>query len=423
MDRRDYNFYSLFHHDISYVNLLTDFNANDLVTLVNDTPKAEIKDIADSLYSIIRNNITGLKDSEISLTLTGGLDSRLILACLLRAGVKPNCMTYGNSQSTDVYFAKKLAGAFNLEYHNACNIEPTKEWYCKWVIETIKRDKGHSHLHRAHRTAAIAEHVELYNPKVLFTGHMGGEGLRGLTYNNYFSSPFFELVNEKKMRPLDALTLILKSYFINIEGQDLKQLTTEVMDLPWMKNDVTTNKLYYLYDLVAQIHHYQDIRLYKSYIPKVIPVFLQKAYLITLFSSKYSFLSRDKEFFKKLYNPYIYCKLLDYLFPELLKYPLANGFTPEEYLKGIWYYIPVKVYRKKLFKNSYPSSFSYGKWFEEFVKEHAHNIDPWIWDHYNRDVYFKSLKENKHLTDEGYWHKFSNPVFFDLVNKYRTGKI
>jgi hypothetical protein len=174
---------------------------------------------------------------------------------------------------------------------------------------------------------------------------------------------------------------------------------------------------------VAAVHHSQDIRIYESYVPNVVPVFLQKDYLNVLFASEYNFLKKNQGFWGRLKNPYVYCKVLDYLYPPLLEYPFANGFSPKEYLKGLWYYVPVKTYRDLRFKKNYTPSFSYGKWYFDFVKEHSVNVAPAIWEIYDKKRYMHALKNNKHQTNEGYWHKFSNPIYFDLVSKYNEGKL
>ncbi|MFW5803680.1 MAG: hypothetical protein ACOCWG_00445 [bacterium] len=415
--------FTLFHHNKEYNNKHFAFYTGQLQQFSKLPNKYSIKDISDTLYKIVTKTVKDFKDKEISLTLTGGMDSRLILAGLIKAGVKPNCLTFGNSQTRDVFFAEKITKKLGLNHHNTVGYEPTKDWYYEWVMETIKRDKGNAHLHRAHRTAAIAEHAEKYSPKALFTGHMGGEGLRGLSYNNYFASPFFEWVNEGKMNVREAAKRVLSDYFIKTENIDLNTLIEKVKELPWMKHDKETNKLYFLYNLVAKIHHAQDIRLYQSYVPEVVPVFLQKDYLETLFQSPYNFMTKKNNILSRLRNPEIYCKVLEYLYPPLLDYPLANGFTPGEYLKGLWYYVPVKMYRDYKNKKKYPPTFSYGQWYVDFVKEHAENISPEIWKIYDKDKYMHALYNNKHRTDEGYWHKFSNPIFFDLVEKYKKGEL
>jgi len=424
MDKKFINtaLFSLFHHDINFRDDNISFNTMDLYEKTNRSHKLTIEDVADSIYGIITEHIESLKDTQISLTLTGGMDSRVILACLLKAGVKPNCLTFGNPGARDIYFAKKLASAFNLNFHNAAQNIPTKDWYYKWVLETIKRDNGNAHLHRAHRTAAIAEHVEQYNPKVLFTGHMGGEALHGLTYNNYYSSSFFETVNEGRESLENAVISVLEDYFIDPETKmDLAELLTIVCALPWMKHDREINKFFFLYDLVGKIHHAQDIRIYSSYVPKVVPVFLQKEYLDVLFGSPYHFLAKKRGVMGRLANPFVNCRLIELLYPKLLDFPVSNGYIPREYLRGLWYYVPAKLLRSVTHKNKYAPTFSYGSWYVSFVKEHAQNISEEIWDTYDKKKYMDRLDKADHRTDEGYWHKFSNPIFFDLVEKHKKG--
>ncbi|MCK5607636.1 hypothetical protein KAR91_37475, partial [Candidatus Pacearchaeota archaeon] len=200
-------------------------------------------------------------------------------------------------------------------------------------------------------------------------------------------------------------------------------LHDQISGLRWMRHDKETNKLFFLYDLVAKIHHAQDIRIYNTYVPKVVPVYLEKSYLDILFGSPYNFLSRKKGMLGRLANPYVHCKLIEYLYPKLLDYPLSNGYKPREYLMGWWYYVPTKMLRDFRHKKKFPPTFSYGKWYIDFVKEHSQNISSDIWDIYDRKKYMNALEKSTHNIDEGYWHKFSNPILFDLVEKYKRGAL
>lgn len=412
--------FSLFHHNIYYKDNFFDFDSDHLKSLSENRTES-IEDIAEILIEIVREGVSGCTNEEISLTLTGGMDSRTILACLLSLGIKPNCLTYGNQDAKDVVFGKRISDAFGLQFHNVSSVKPTKEWYLEWVIETIRRDGGNSHLHRAHRTAAMAEHCDLFAPKVLFTGHMGGEGLRGLTYNNYFASRFFEEVNEKMRSMNESADQIIDHYFVRWEKVDFEVLLGEVKRLPWMRSDSEINKFHFLYDMVAKIHHSQDLRIYQSFIPKVVPVFLQKRYLEVMFGSNYNFLAKGTGILGRLRNPHIYCRLLEIIFPKLLDYPLANGFTPGEYLKGLWYYVPVKLYRDFRTRDRHPATFSYGQWYVDFVREQSERISENIWEIFDRDRYMCALRANHHQSDEGYWHRFSNPIYFDLKEKIQSG--
>lgn len=416
-----YYMFSLFHHDIDNITNYLDFDSEDLLDLYKNNKNIALEQLVKSIYSIIEDKTLHYSSEDISITLTGGMDSRVILAAMLNAGIKPICLTYGNPKNKDVKYSQKIAKDFGLHFHNPGIEFPTKDWYFKWILETIQRDNGNSHLHRAHRTAAIAEHARLYHPKIIFTGHMGGESLRGLTYNNYFGSSFYYLVNEGKMSIRDAASKVLKEYYLKENDAEFDELITKVKRLSWMKHDKATNNFFFLYDLVAKIHHMQDIRLFQSYIPKVIPIYLSKEYLEIIFDSRYNFLAKRKGILGRIQNPFVYCKIIETLCPRLLDYPLVNGFSPKDYLKGIWYYIPIKIYHTKLIKQKFLPTFSYGKWYFDFVKEHSQNINSEIWEVYDKNRYFKSLYNDKHLSDEGYWHKYSNPIFFDLVNKYKNG--
>lgn len=416
----DCSIFSLFHHNVNSCCDISTFDTENLLNISKNSPEYEIADLANIIYKIVIDNISHFKDSEISLTLTGGMDSRLILACLLKAGVKPNCLVYGNIQSKDVFFSNRIAKAFGLEIHNPIQEAPSSEWYYKWVVETIKRDKGNSGLHRAHRTAAIAEHSQLYSPKILFTGHMGGEGLRGLTYNDYFASDFFRLVNEGISTPKVAAKTILKNYFLKITEGQIEEILERVSTMTWMKENRKLNKFYFLYDLIAKVHHSQDIRLFNTYVSRVVPVYLQPDYLDILFRTRYHLLNKNNGFFSRLNNPSVYCKILKKLYPELLYFELSNGFTPAEYMMGLWYFIPVKIYRDHN-RSTYQPSFFYDKWFTDFIKEYSNNIDNDIWEIYDLNKYNLELKNNTHKTNEGYWFKFSAPIYFDMIEKFRKG--
>lgn len=423
IDQQPILLFTLFHHEVYHCND-SFYQTKHLSQLRSREIKSiSVTDIADKIYKKAIKDLRdgNFVDKDISLTLTGGMDSRVILACLLKAGIKPNCFTFGTDNARDVYYASKLAKAFNLPYQNVVNRKPDKVWYYHWVKEVIKTDSGNSHLHRAHRLAAIDEHCKEYNPRILFTGHMGGEGIRGLTYNNYFASRFFEEVNEGKKSIRDSAESVLHEYFIRPEVINWDDLSEKINSLPYMSGDKEQNKFHFLYDLVANIHHAQDLRLYQSRVEKVVPVYLQKEYLKALFSSQNNFLSKPPGIFGKLQNPKVHTEMIAHLYPDLLDYPLSNGYKPSEYQKGLWYVVPRMLFRKRVHKQHFDPTFSYGDWYVEFVKEHSENISDAIWDIYDKDRYMKALNENVHKTDEGYWHKFSNPIFFDLVEKQKKG--
>ena len=66
-------------------------------------------EFAEYWKSIIKQYTDYLKPKALSMTLTGGIDSRMILSAFLNLGIKPNAFTFGNPHSFDGVIAAKLA--------------------------------------------------------------------------------------------------------------------------------------------------------------------------------------------------------------------------------------------------------------------------------------------------------------------------
>jgi len=409
--------FSLFHHDISTTlsekSHFTDKLWSNLQQPISETEN----EIGEEILSIIRENTKNVNQQEIGLTLTGGFDSRVILAALLHLGIKPVCFTYGNEKNRDIQIARIICKKLGLTYYNVANETPTEKWYSHWVNETIVLDKGNAHLHRAHRTAAISELTEKHPLKVLFTGHLGGENIRGLSYNDYFASPFFEDFNENKLSFDENLKNQLNRYFIKLNESEVISLKEKINSLPWMTKDQNRNKLYFVNELVGKIHHNQDIRIYSNFVETVVPVYLQSSYLEKLTLSKHHFMRKLDKKVGFLEHPKLYCQLISTFCPALLDIELSNGYAPKDFLKGKMNYITKRIWQKYIKKiKNYPS-FSYNEWFIELIQEKSKEISDEIWTIYDKELYFQQLNSIEPKTNEGFWHKFSNPIFFDLVNK------
>lgn len=409
--------YSLFHHDISeYMDGGSNLSDAQLEFL-KQKPSAGEKDVSNILIEILKENLDGIQNHEIGLTLTGGFDSRVVLSALLALGKTPICFTYGNPQNRDIKIASKICKKFDLKHINVASIPAESESYLRDAKETLRIDQGNSHLHRSHRMLAIKQFTAKNNIKVLFTGHFGGEQIRGLVYNNYFSSSLFEQFNENDVKTLDLIEPILKSYFIRDDYYNKEQLINEIMNLSWMKNNTANNRLYYLYDLVGMNHHMQDIRLYSKFVAKVIPVYLDKRFIEVLMKSPHHFMRKKRNRLNSLSHPKLYYSIIDRFCPELLKIELSNRYKPTDYAKGLVFYAMKRVINKYLVTKHTPPSFSYGAWYVKFIKDNAERVDERIWEIYDKKAYFHALNNATHESNEGYWHKFSNPIFFDLKNK------
>jgi asparagine synthase (glutamine-hydrolysing) len=410
----DLSFFSLFHHD---VNSFQDgsIDSDDIYNMINQSPTKTIDDIYTVLVNLVENATKEVEDNEIALTLTGGFDSRIILAALLKLKRKPICFTYGDARNNDIKIAHEICQKFGLKFLHVVQQEPTIEWYDSWVNKTIQIGAGNVHLHRAHRTAAIAEFTKEFPVKVLFTGHFGGESIRGLSYNNYFSSSFFQNWNTEKLDLSGAIDSVLKTYFI--KENRTEEIITELKKMNVGSSNKENRIFYFLYDLVANIHHAQDLQIYKSFVNEVVPIYMTQEFQTVLAQTPYHYTRKKGGNLNKLSDPALYCELLKQLEPKLLNIKLANGYKPSDFLNGKLFYLGKRVLIKYLKLNKNSPSFKYDQWYIDYVRSKASDLSSEVWEVYHKEAYFDALANTDHNTTEGYWHKFSNPIFFDLLLK------
>lgn len=82
-----------------------------------------------------------------ALSLSAGLDSRLVLAYMLKRGIKPLVITAGWSRSTDVKIAKKIASYFELQ-HRIVELAPGDYFqHAKKIVQITNGSKPPAHWH------------------------------------------------------------------------------------------------------------------------------------------------------------------------------------------------------------------------------------------------------------------------------------
>lgn len=366
-------------------------------------------------FNEIVKGYSNLSSDNTAITLTGGMDSRTLLSSLLKNGIKPSTFTFGDSSSPDVTISKEIADEVELEHFNPVDNMPSSSWYSDLVEEIINEGDSITHLHRAHRLSAIKEMKhQLPKMKVLFTGHVGGEAIRGLSYNNYFSSDFYKLVNEREMPLEEALDKILKDYFHDVSKINKEELVSIISELNYIKNDSVNNKFYFVYELLAAIHHAQDLNLYGKYVQYVVPIFLDIDYLELLFSTQKTLVDKTNSLVNRFQNARLYCEIIKCNSSNLTYIPFSNNYSPQEYLNS-----PLWVLKKKFRdrRNRGTSNFVYGEWFLKFL--HENEISKEIKDVFDIERAHKYIKENAIFKQEGNWHKYSNLYLHSMnIKKY-----
>ena len=388
--------------------------------LVNQNEKNyTYSDFADKLESITKESLQLTHDKNVTMTLTGGMDSRIVLGTLLSCNVKPYAFTFGNVNSADVICSTKIANAYNLDYNNYNYPKPTAKWYSSLSNEIVEFGNTMVHIHRSHRLDAAKREKEIHpDVDTIFLGAMGGEGIRGLHYDDLITTAFVRRLYENKENLDDLIIEKLNEYFHDISGIDVDELKGIISELSFIKNDYKTNQFYLLYDLVASLHDTQDITIYYTQYKNVICPFLDIDYLEMLFSSNYNLFKKEATSHSirdRLIIPQFHCNVSDKINKQLSKFQFSNGFSPREYLRGKYYYLMIRGVRI-LSKRKFPPNFPYNEWFHVFVNDGLEMVknNSSLRNIFDINKAQKEFYKNKSSSKEGFWHKYSNIIMVNF---------
>ncbi|APF20141.1 hypothetical protein Calab_0559 [Caldithrix abyssi DSM 13497] len=381
--------------------------------------------LANQWKSIIGGYIDFLSPKDITMTLTGGNDSRMLLTGLLANKIKPNAFTFGNPESSDGVIAKQIADYVGLNYHNYFVTEPTKEWFEKYALKIIEMGNTLINIHRAHRLDAIENEIQ-NNPdnEMILCGFMGGDYIKGIIYDDYITAKFMRLWKYSAISEVDKIKEILTYHLIDYKEFDLEYILNQIKTFPYLNNinDDIIREFYFLFYVLGAVHVYQDSHIFSSKIKFLVNPFMDVDFLELLFSSPYSMLHKNNSednFHRKLKYPEFAVNINYLLAPELSQIPYAKkGFySDEEYLSNKIVYILKRLWRYRS-KYKYPQNFPYGIWMKEFVETQLIDLHPYVKEIIKSGLLIEKLEKDRHLTTEGYWHRFTNPINISMNLKY-----
>lgn len=148
-------------------------------------------------------------DDQPFISLSGGLDSRLILAAMTALGAKPKGLTYGHASSADVSIARQLASAAGIPLFTSQPMVSNQAW--ELFQRTALLGGGEVAVHHAH---AIADPSLLSQTgsNTLITG-TGAETARAFYYDR--GMPGYRLFGESALKRFlmpKAQTYVMQEY-------------------------------------------------------------------------------------------------------------------------------------------------------------------------------------------------------------------
>lgn len=380
--------------------------------LLNEFNSFSKYDIAKQLKQCVAQYVDCFGNQKYSLSLTAGVDSRLLFSLLRKEDI--HTYTYGNPKSVDCEIAKTIAAKYGVE-HSIYDFPVNKEMFKKFARESVASGNSLCSLHRAHRLWAIEK--ESKNAKVMFVGTMGGEWVKGANRDNYILSDFlYDFANDSSEK---TIVKHLKNKNIEFNVELVKEIYTFFINQRWYKNPECF-ELYLLFDIVSGIHHAQNEQNYYKYFDAVITPYNDIDFLEVLFKSKYVF-NKNKykkgSFRRRLANHQFAADIQTILDKSLARIPYNSGFKAHEYsISSVLSAVIARIRKKSL---SGHSNFPLGSWMKEYVREElegcCQNTQESIFD---INALLNEVENADSKTTERFWLKYTLPIQIKYIQEY-----
>ena len=342
---------------------------NYLATGNSKLTKKEIYREAPEIWmKIIRQWQEVLNGDKVSLTLTAGLDSRIILGSFLKSGYKDfDTFTFGHERTSDVVFAKELAKKYSIPHRH---LYPGKDFFLHYSFEAEKVfNVGDSmaSIFRAHRMDAYKRIMKASTG--IFMGMAGSDLVRGIGYDGLIISPVANYSWTHRRFSDFFNSPDIKSKYASLGFSSFDYLIDNRLDFNYV-----THPLHYLFKVVIPLHFAQDVTInansgYKTYLP-----FLDMDYLDFLRQAGFLHLSEYKDF-KMMNNKrrigglYYSAKLSKNIHDGLSSFTLGKGYSVNDIVSSQIFALLKGLYWKKFVKNklNFVANLTYDNWFWEYL--------------------------------------------------------
>ena len=296
----------------------------------NQKAKSNILDLSQALKDIIVNYS---RIEKILITLTGGFDSRLLLAGVLSNKKNIDAFTFGVENNLEFEIAKKIANRFKQITLTELILDQKYQDTISNYFGYIKESKNiELNLHRFHYVYLWGNKLkDIYSNSFILTGICGDAFVRdgisttlkskkfvyGLSQTHDVNQEIFNYVNYRK----DLLSIF---------DLDLEEVNEYLLELfkPLRNNDLYYNH-YYVKVMVRVLNSFgSELTTENNYFPTFTP-FLDLNYLKLLSESKWSIFSNsfiDKKYSFRIKSQKFYAELIKYLNKDLLEINTNRGF-------------------------------------------------------------------------------------------------
>ena len=303
---------------------------------------------------------------ELSMALTAGLDSRMILSGLRYLGLNPNTFTFGEKKSIDVTIAEKIANKLNLVHHHYYPDGIFFNTYSNLAKETVITGNTLVSSYRTHRYDAYKKHKQFSN--AIIWGFAGSEVIRGLYPDGLLISDFIKFLWLNGNQNIKAyIENFFKLHYINLEKKQSDELIEQIINYKFLNNPRE-----YLFNIIIPCHFSQDINLLHSLGIQCICPYWDLNFLRFL-NSQGVLISNDRKddyarqgHFRRRFQPMFSSKIIAALDVKCSSITLGKGYTPKDYAFSS-YYSGLKYFLYRQLNKKVVPNFSYGNWYHSFL--------------------------------------------------------
>ncbi len=376
--------------------------------------------------NIIRNYVDYFNPGGISVTLTGGNDSRMVLAALLSLKKDFHAFSYGNPCSYDAVIAKKLSQGINLNYTNHFVTQPTLSWLENHAERLIITGNSLINIHRAHRNDAVESEKNIFpDSEMIFTGLMGGEYLKEPSYDNIVIPALFKKLSNFRSKT-EAFSYIknkLDSTGVITQKLSINEIYNRIMQIIEKSNGLSykEKKFIYTFYFYGCSHHTQDANVFGLSFKYVVNPFMDIDFLEMLSEYDKWYLNKKNDITNRFFHSELFVAITDLLSPELSGIPYAKrgSYTAHDLLRNKRkYLIKRMLYLINKDREKYPQNFPVGKWLFDFCVKHLLQISPEFSAIFNVNVLQDKLAVIQSNTTEESWHMITNPINLNLIYEY-----
>lgn len=383
--------------------------------------------IAQAWKELAGQYLAYLKPAGVSLTITAGNDSRMVLAALLAQGESPHTFTFGNPASYENVVSTQVANAAGVS-HSVHFVEtPDAAWMEKRSRELIGLGSGMVSIQRAHRLDAYAKEKATYPAnEMLFTGLMGGEYIKMPPPNSAALPRLLKLATNPNSEDELARIIyeVLRSRGFRAENVDVSEVGRKIKALVSRAEGFTPRERDFLllYLFYGCAHHTQEARVLGSLFRFPVHLFMDIDFLQMLASSDLWYPNNHQPY-NRLTHSWFLVAATHQLAPQLSRVPYGKRgqYTAEDMLlkpgRYLWKrlrYLLVK--EKKL----HPVGFLMGRWMHDFCSGRLNELN----DRLDQLFYVDQLKAyNDRFIDgtgEYQWQLLTNPINLGMAYDHYT---